>query len=74
MFACQCERWIRSRRVLRRVWWREVAREYRDVFPDATLLVVEGAGHSIADARPVLYADVVRAFLVEEPLPPGATP
>jgi proline iminopeptidase len=48
---------------------REVAREYRDVFPDATLLVVEGAGRSTADARPLLYADVLRAFLVEEPLP-----
>ncbi|MGF1470612.1 MAG: alpha/beta hydrolase [Rubrobacteraceae bacterium] len=42
-----------------------VTREYRDVFPNATLLVIEGASHSIGDSRPVLYADLVHSFLTE---------
>lgn len=47
----------------------EVAREYRDLLPDATMLYVEGAGHAIASDRPELYHEAIRAFLTGEPLP-----
>lgn len=51
-----------------RLRW-DVVREYRDVFPNATLLPVEGASHSIPSTHPELHAEVIRAFLLEEPLP-----
>jgi len=51
-----------------RLRW-EVTREYREVFPNATLVVAEGASHSVRASRPGLSADLLRAFALEEPLP-----
>jgi proline iminopeptidase len=47
----------------------EVTREYRDVLPNATLLGVAGAGHTVTTDRPDLHRRLVRAFLLGEPLP-----
>lgn len=47
----------------------EVAREYRDLLPNATLLPVDGAGHDIATDRPDRYRATVSAFLLDQPLP-----
>lgn len=47
----------------------EVAREYRDLLPEATMLHVRGAGHLIESDRPGLYVEAVRSFLLGEPLP-----
>ena len=51
-----------------RLRW-EVAREYRSVFPEATLVVVDGADHAVESSRLGLYADLIRTFLIGEPLP-----
>lgn len=47
----------------------EVTREYRDVFPNAVLLPIDGAGHAIQNDRPAEYLAAVRAFLLDRPLP-----
>jgi proline iminopeptidase len=47
----------------------EVTHEYRDLFPNATLLVIDGASHSISGARPELYTDILQAFLLDQSLP-----
>ncbi|HEX6685162.1 MAG TPA: alpha/beta hydrolase [Candidatus Limnocylindrales bacterium] len=46
-----------------------VAREYRDLLPNATLLPIDGAGHDIATDQPDRYRAAVTAFLLDEPLP-----
>lgn len=51
----------------------EVTEEYRHVLPDSRLVVVRGAGHSIAGGRPQLYTALLRAFLLGEPLPAPAS-
>lgn len=47
----------------------EVTREYRDVLPAATLVVVAGAGHTVASDAPELYRSAVLAHLLDLPLP-----
>ncbi|MER6582444.1 alpha/beta hydrolase [Nonomuraea sp. NPDC001023] len=47
----------------------EVTYDYRRTLPDSTLVYVPGAGHSIANGRPGLYRDLIRAFLLDRPLP-----
>jgi pimeloyl-ACP methyl ester carboxylesterase len=47
----------------------EIAREYRDTFPDATLVYVPGAGHAIDLDEPELYVATVTAFLAGRELP-----
>lgn len=47
----------------------EIAREYRDTLPDATLLAVPDAGHVIDADQPELYIATVAGFLTGEPLP-----
>lgn len=44
-------------------------REYRDVLPNATLLAINDAGHTITTDQPELHREAVRAFLVGERLP-----
>lgn len=51
-----------------RLRW-EVAREYRDLFPKATLLIIRGAGHSIDRSAASAHAQAIRAFLLQQPLP-----
>ncbi|MER6511686.1 alpha/beta hydrolase [Nonomuraea sp. NPDC001636] len=47
----------------------EVTYDYRRTLPDSTLVYVPGAGHSIANGRPDLYRGLIRAFLLDRPLP-----
>lgn len=47
----------------------DVAREYREVLPNASMLAIDEAGHVIQDDRPELYREVVRAFLLDADLP-----
>lgn len=47
----------------------EIAREYRDTLPDATLLVVPDAGHVTDADQPELYIAAVTGFLTGESLP-----
>lgn len=47
----------------------EIAREYRDVFPRATLVYFPGAGHAIELDRPEPYVETVTAFLTGGDLP-----
>lgn len=47
----------------------EVAREYRDLLPNASLLPVDDAGHDIAADQPDRYRTAVTAFLLDQPLP-----
>jgi proline iminopeptidase len=47
----------------------EVAREYRDLLPNAVLLPIDQAGHRIPADQPALYHRAVRAFLLHQPLP-----
>lgn len=47
----------------------EVTREYRDVLPNAVMLVIEDAGHTIETHQPELYLEAVLAFLLDAPLP-----
>ncbi|MGW3952465.1 alpha/beta fold hydrolase [Streptomyces sp. NPDC004752] len=50
-----------------------VTAEYQRTLPDATLVTVKGAGHSISRGQPRLYTALLRAFLLGKPLPtPGA--
>ncbi|MGW5362637.1 alpha/beta hydrolase [Actinopolymorpha pittospori] len=44
-------------------------REYRDLLPNATLLAIDDAGHTIPTHQPDLYRETVRAFLLGEGLP-----
>lgn len=46
-----------------------VAREYRDLLPNAVLLAVDDAGHAIQRDRPELYRAAVLAFLTGAELP-----
>lgn len=46
-----------------------VADEFRQTFSNATLLLIENAGHSIPADQPALYEDVLIAFLADQPLP-----
>jgi len=50
----------------------EVTREYRDVLPAATLVAVDGSGHTVTTDRPDLHRQLVRAHLLGEPLPRAA--
>ncbi|PRY41255.1 proline iminopeptidase [Umezawaea tangerina] len=47
----------------------EVTREYRDTFPRATMLTVDGAGHTALADKPAETGAAVVAFLTGEPLP-----
>jgi len=49
-----------------------VTREYRDLVPGAVLVAIPGAGHGIAAGQPVLYTQLLQAFLTggRLPLPP----
>lgn len=47
-----------------RLRW-EVSHEYQEVFPNASLLIVEGAGHSVAAAPH--YGEILQSFLTEQP-------
>jgi proline iminopeptidase len=47
----------------------EVTREYRDLLPKAVLVAVNDAGHEISADQSETYSDLVRAFLLDEPLP-----
>ncbi|HEX7301487.1 alpha/beta hydrolase [Lentzea sp.] len=47
----------------------EVTREYRDTFPKATMLTVDGAGHTVLADKPAETGDAVAAFLTGEALP-----
>lgn len=46
-----------------------VAREYREVLPDAVLLDVAAAGHAIAFEQPTVYAQALLAFLDDRSVP-----
>jgi proline iminopeptidase len=46
-----------------------VAQEYADTLPKATLVRVPKAGHAIFGAQPELTLSLLRAFLLDEPLP-----
>jgi proline iminopeptidase len=47
----------------------ETTREYRDTLPDATLLTVSGAGHTVLSQKPDETSSDVIAFLTGKPLP-----
>ncbi|WP_433472436.1 alpha/beta fold hydrolase [Spirillospora sp. CA-142024] len=47
----------------------EIAREYRDTIPGATLLQIPDAGHVIEAEQPSLYRTSITAFLTDHPLP-----
>lgn len=47
----------------------EVANEYKETLPNATLLPIPNAGHSLYGAQPELTLAVMRAFLLDLPLP-----
>ncbi|HWO65449.1 MAG TPA: alpha/beta hydrolase [Umezawaea sp.] len=47
----------------------EVTREYRDTFSQATMLTVDGAGHTVLADKPAETGTAVAAFLTGEPLP-----
>lgn len=47
----------------------EVTREYRDLLPGSRQIPVDGAGHVIQQDQPAQYRELVRAFLLDEPLP-----
>jgi len=46
-----------------------VAAAYKNTLPNATLVVVPRAGHRMYYEQPEWYLAVVRAFLLEQPLP-----
>ncbi|MER6605261.1 alpha/beta fold hydrolase [Streptomyces sp. NPDC000927] len=52
----------------------EVTQEYRRTLPDSRLVRVRGAGHAIAHAQPRLYTALLRAFLLDKPLPAPEAP
>jgi len=47
----------------------DVVREYREALLNETVVYVEDAGHMIQLTQAELMADVIRAFLLDEPLP-----
>lgn len=47
----------------------EIAYEYKETLPNATLLSIPNAGHALYGAQPELIMAVLRAFLRERPLP-----
>lgn len=49
----------------------EVTREYRDTFPEATLVPVDDAGHGLLEDQPILVHDLVARFLSGRPIGPG---
>ncbi|MBK3567252.1 alpha/beta fold hydrolase [Streptomyces sp. MBT62] len=51
----------------------EVTQEYRRTLPNSQLVRIQGAGHSIAHSRPALYTALLRAFLLNRPLPAPAS-
>ncbi|RMI30495.1 alpha/beta hydrolase [Nocardia stercoris] len=46
-----------------------VTREYRDVFPDAMLVDIHGAGHGVSADQPEIYTRLLESFLGDRPLP-----
>ncbi|MFE3289631.1 alpha/beta fold hydrolase [Rhodococcus sp. NPDC059234] len=44
-----------------------VTREYRDTFPNSTMVLVPDAGHAVAADRPDLYSATVVTFLTDGP-------
>ncbi|HET7741382.1 MAG TPA: hypothetical protein VFL67_12105 [Mycobacterium sp.] len=46
-----------------------VTREYRDVFPNSTLVEVQGAGHAVSAEQPALYTELLETFLDGQQLP-----
>jgi pimeloyl-ACP methyl ester carboxylesterase len=48
--------------------WRATV-DYRDTLPNARLLYVPDAGHSLIGAQPALTLEAMRAFLLDQPLP-----
>lgn len=47
----------------------EVSHQYEQLFPNSTLLYIEGAGHILYVDKPRVFHDATRAFLLGEPLP-----
>ncbi|MCS7482935.1 alpha/beta fold hydrolase [Umezawaea endophytica] len=47
----------------------EVTREYRDTFPQSTMLTIDGAGHTALADKPAETGAAVAAFLTGESLP-----
>jgi len=47
----------------------EATHQYKELFPNTTLLYIEGAGHILYVDKPQVFHDATRAFLLEEPLP-----
>ncbi|MEV7394611.1 MULTISPECIES: alpha/beta fold hydrolase [unclassified Streptomyces] len=48
-----------------------VTAEYQHTLAGSELVTVKGAGHSISGERPGRYTALLRAFLLDEPLPTG---
>ncbi|WP_055533460.1 alpha/beta fold hydrolase [Streptomyces graminilatus] len=48
-----------------------VTAEYRSVLPDSRLVIVKGAGHSVSGGQPHRFTALLRAFLLDKPLPTG---
>jgi proline iminopeptidase len=46
----------------------EVTREYREVLPASILVPIGAAGHVIQQDQPQIYRELVRSFLLDEPL------
>ncbi|MCW6003521.1 alpha/beta hydrolase [Micromonospora sp. CPCC 205371] len=46
-----------------------VTYDYKRTLPEATLLYLKGAGHAISSDKPALYLSLIRAFLLDRPLP-----
>ncbi|MGW4098553.1 alpha/beta fold hydrolase [Mycobacterium sp. NPDC004974] len=46
-----------------------VTREYRDVLPRSTLVYFPDAGHAVPFDQPAAYIRLLRAFVLDEPLP-----
>ena len=47
----------------------EVARRYRSVLPNSTLLHIPNAGHWMDFDQPEVFSSAIRAFLLDRPLP-----
>jgi pimeloyl-ACP methyl ester carboxylesterase len=47
----------------------EVTHQYKELFPNTTLLYIEGAGHILYLDKPEVFHQATRAFLLDEPLP-----
>ncbi len=47
----------------------DVVRQYQEALLNEAVVYVEGAGHAIHLTRPELMADVIGAFLLDQPLP-----